>query len=458
MQTPSPFRLSRRQPSTRRNAGPQFANSPRFILSQITPQKGVRDRGIVDDGAPPATAPVAATPLERRVPPRSKREVIDDSDDGELPRSTYTQRKGVHRTTDYVIDSSPPDAAESAELLDAEGNAAFEFIEDSNKRRRIQRDRRTLAEKLNEATKQTLSSSSPRNTKNAFAPPGTPAPRSLPKTEFQNSTPGLPLRSTSWTTSTPANTKTPFRSKPHFVISSQKPPSSQFALRAETPAAFQQTSPSLEKRKLAFLLPPSPPPKEKVDDIPAPFSPSSRTLNRRGRRRSNVSGYSPGGMAAEVRRWVLEMGSKREQIKHKAGFYGNEKGSGDLSQYLVAARVVSVTQAAFSSAGPLAFIRAECVSESEGEMTVLPILAMGLPRRKPSSCSRSTPFQIKVGDLLGFHRGLAWDIDLHAPEASAYLGSGEQEVILSEMDNTQNPKERWLVAMEWDLVEEGATV
>ncbi|KAJ5614489.1 hypothetical protein N7528_008143 [Penicillium herquei] len=455
MQTPSPFRLSRRQPSTRRNAGPQFANSPRFILSQTTPQRGVRDRSIVDDGAPSATAPVAATPLARRVPPRSQREVIDDSDDGELPRSTYTQRKGVYSKSDYVIDSSPPEAVESTELFDAEGNAAFEFIEDSNKRRRIHGDQRTLAEKLNEATAQPLSSSSPRNMKTPFAPPDTPAPRSLPKTEFQSSTPRIPPRPTSWATSTPANTKTPFRSKPRFVISSQKPPSSQFAPRAETPAASQPTSSSVEKRKLAFVLPPSPPPKEKLDDIPTPFSPSSRTLSRRGRRKSNVSGYSPGGMAAEVRRWVLEMGSKREQMKHKPGFDSNDKGSAHFDQYLVAARVVSVTQAAFSSSGPLAFIRAERGSDSEGETSVLPILAMGLPRRKPSSCSRSTPFQIKVGDLLGFHRGLAWDIDLEGPEASAYLDLGEQEAILSEIDNKQ---ERWLVAMEWDLVEEGATV
>ncbi|KAJ6031061.1 hypothetical protein N7540_001793 [Penicillium herquei] len=453
MQTPSPFRLSRRQ-STRRNAGPQFANSPRFILSQTTPQRGVRGTGIVDDGAPPATAPLAATPLTHRVPPRSQREVIDDSDDGELPRSTYTQRKGVYKRTDYVIDSSPPEAAESAEPFDAAENAAFELIEDSNKRRRIQGDQRSLAEKLSEVTEQTLSSSSPGTLKHPFPPPDTPAPRFLRKTEFQNSTPRIPPRSTSWATSTPANTKTPFRSKPRFMISSQKPPSSQFALRAETPAASQPTSPSLEKRKLAFVLPPSPPPKEKGDDIPAPFSPSSRTLSRRGRRRSNVSGYSPGGMAAEVRRWVLEMGSKREQMKYKPGFGGNDKGSVALGEYLVVARVVSVNQAAFSSSGPLAFIRAERVSESEGEMKILPILAMGLPRRKPPSCSRTTPFQIEVGDLLGFHRGLAWDIDLHAPEASAYLASGEQ-AILSEVNTTQDTKERWLVAMEWDLVEEG---
>ncbi|KAJ5725938.1 uncharacterized protein N7483_007295 [Penicillium malachiteum] len=454
MQTPSPFRLSRRQPSTRRNAGPQFATSPRFILSQTTPRRTVRGTGILDDGAPSATAPVAATPLARRVPPRSQRDVIDDSDDGELPRSTYTQRKGVYKITDYVIDSSPPEAAESTELFDAEENAAFELIEDSNKRRRIQGDQRSLAENLNEATEQKLSSSSPRNLKNPLAPLDTPAPRSLHKAEFQNSTPRIPPRPTSWATSIPANTKTPFRSKPRFMISTQKPPSSQFAPRAETPAASQPTSPSVEKRKLAFVLPPSPPPKSKVDDIPAPFSPSSRTLSRRGRRRSNVSGYSPGGMAAEVRRWVLEMGSKREQMKYNPGFDGNDKGSGGLSQYLIAARVVSINQAAFSSSGPLAFIRAERVSESEDETTVLPILAMGLPRRKPSSCSRSTPFQIKVGDLLGFHRGLAWDIDLHGPEASTFLGSGEQ-AILSDMNNTQGTKERWLVAMEWDLVEEG---
>ncbi|KAJ5538339.1 hypothetical protein N7494_007818 [Penicillium frequentans] len=452
--TPSPFRLSRRQPSTRRS-GPQFANSPRFLLSQSTPQKGKNDLEIVDDDNPPSTAPVASTPASQRnaIPPRWKRDVIEDYDEDELPRSTGTQRRGTELVDD-VIDSSPPKPPATPGPLDPEYEALFATVEDSHKRRRVS-EQPSLAQKLHGGIDQT--SSSPEGP-GQFAAPETPASHIRPRAATQNPnpevTPRMPPRPIRWT---PGPTSTPFRSKPRFVLSAKKPPSSQPVLGTQTPAQSQPTSTPLEKRKPTFVLPRSPSPNSKTEDIPAPFSPSSRTLRRRGKARAGATSYVPGGMAADVRSWILETGSKREQALHSRLLNTDSEAgsSGALSRYLVAVRVVSVSHAMLSSSGPLAFITAETVNvsrEKEEDSNVLNILALGPPKSKPRSSSRSIPVQIQQGDLLGFHRGLAWDIDLHDPQISTT--AAELETAYSQVDVPGSGRKRWLVAMEWDLVEE----
>ncbi|KAJ5998842.1 hypothetical protein N7451_006652 [Penicillium sp. IBT 35674x] len=452
--TPSPFRLSRRQPSTRRS-GPQFANSPRFLLSQNTPQRGKNDLEIVDDDYPPSTAPVASTPASQRnaVPPRWKRDVIEDYDEDELPQSTGTQRRGT-KLVDEVIDSSPPKPPTTPGPLDPEYEALFATVEDSHKRRRVS-EQPSLAQKLHEGTDQT--SSSPEGSRQ-FAAPETPASRSRPRAATQNphsqATPRMPPRPIRWT---PGPTSTPFRSKPRFMLSAKKPPSSQPVLGTETPAQSQSTSTPLEKRKPTFVLPRSPSPNSTKEDIPAPFSPSSRTLRRRGRARAGATSYVPGGMAADVRSWILETGSKREQALQSRLLNSDSEASssGALSRYLVAVRVVSVSHAMLSSSGPLAFITAETINvsaEKEDNSNVLNILALGPPKSKPRSSSRSIPGQIQPGDLLGFHRGLAWDIDLHHSQNSQ--AAAELDTAYSQVDVPEKDRKRWLVAMEWDLVEE----
>jgi hypothetical protein len=456
LQTPSPFRLSRRQPSTRRS-GPQFANSPRFLLSQTTPQKGQNDLDIVDDDYSLSTAPVAGTPAPRRnaIPPRWKRDVIEDGDEEDLPGITSTQKKGGTELVDDIIDSSPPKAPVTPGPLDSEYEALFEPVEDGHKRRRVL-GQPSLTQKLHEGIGQT--SSSP-EAPSQFVAPETPASGSLPRTATQNpnleATPRVLPRAFG---STPGPTSTPFRSKPRFMLSAKKPPSSQPLLGTQTPAPSQLTSTPLEKRKPTFVLPRSPSPKSTKDDIPAPFSPSSRTLRRRGKQRAGTTSYVPGGMAADVRSWILETGSKREQALPGRSLNTDSETSfsGALSRYLVAVRVTSVSHATLSSCGPLAFITADTVNDCgqrEEDANVLNIVALGSPRSKPRSSSRSTPGQIQPGDLLGFHRGLAWDIDLHDHRISS--ATTELQTTNSQVDTPENCSKRWLVAMEWDLVEEG---
>ncbi|KAJ5918198.1 hypothetical protein N7454_010573 [Penicillium verhagenii] len=509
--TPSPFRLSRRQPSTRRS-GPQFANTPRFLLSQTTPQKYDNDDIIDDDDyAASPSAPVAtATPASQRIPPRWKKDVIEDYDDDELPASTYTgtRRRAGRELKDDAIESSPPKPA-SPGFLDTDFEALFAADDDRHKRRRVDAQP-TLAQKLQEGREggegeqnkiKVSSSSSPEALQHNFLAPESPATRSAynapPQTPHPTrnaqatSTPSIkrpprPPASTSTGIKVPAPStqappsSTPFRSKPRFMLSARQISSSQsagFATQPQPPTQIQTHTPSssqfpsstpLEKRKPTFVLPRSPPPSAKPapEDIPTPFSPSSRTLRRRGRQRAGAGGassYVPGGMAAEVRGWILETGTKREQavaVPRVPVDYSEARVAEDLGRYLVGVRVVGVRHAVLSSAGPLAFITAEVVAGAGGDGSgeeVLHILAIGPARSKPRLSVRSAPGRVEVGDLLGFLRGLAWDVDLR--ESSALLDHEEVQGLLhtQEDDGIDRAKKRWLVAMEWDLVQEAKT-
>ncbi|KAJ5288977.1 hypothetical protein N7478_002007 [Penicillium angulare] len=455
--TPSPFRLSRRQPSTRRTAGPQFANSPRFLFSQTT-QTTDGDSDIADDDFPPSTAPVGLTPRTHQddIPSRSRRDVIVDWDDEDLPRSTCTQRKPNNPACD-IIDSTPPEALEGPGIFDAGDEDNPEVHQDSNKRRRILEENLPFPQNLGESIEEQSESSPDRPHNVVTAPPATPAAHPPPDATTQISSMQAPIGGPAGLgTPTPASTRTPFHVKPRFILSAKKPPASQPAFRAETPAPSYPASTPAEKRKPTFVLPASPSPKKPVDDIPAPFSPSSRSLRRRGRPRAGASGYTSGGMAAEVRSWVLDMGSKREQARHtNAELDEVSKSSDEFSQYVLAARVLSVAQGSLSSSGPLAFIQVERVKDSSGkkdDSNVLNILAMGDPRSKPQSCSRSSPIMIQAGDWLGFHRGLAWDMDLASPRGCESTESMRN--LLRDTDGIENCKQHWLVAMEWDLISE----
>ncbi|KAF3390470.1 hypothetical protein F1880_009061 [Penicillium rolfsii] len=469
-QTPSPFRLSRRQPPTRHSAGPQFANSPRFLLSQSTPQRARDDIEIVDDDeAPPLTAPVTSTPGQSRhesrstsTQPRRQRDVIEDSDDGEWLGHPDSRDNGVNELVEESIDSSPPADSGTPGPLDAEFDALFAPTRDGNKRQRLSTG---VIRSLDQDPHQTLekrhlSSLEPQDPpRDAFQ---TPAPRLTQRPAAQDvgtqGTPGTSAKPWAPPTGTPASTQTPFRSRPRFMLSTQKPRSSQPAFRADTPAATQPTSPQ-ERRKPAFVLPRSPSPDATLDDIPAPFSPSSRTLHRRGKNRPGVAGYAPGGMAAEVRSWILEMGSQREQVSLNQAI-GTRERSKDLSRYLMAARVLQVRPTVLSSSGALSFVRAEKVNltQSEDEQKeVINIMIMGPSRSRPRSHEPSSRTNalltgfIHEGDSVGIHRGLAWHVTFDEHPA---LVAGKRLQKEPPQDGENPQREQWLVAMEWDLVEE----
>ncbi|KAJ5153101.1 uncharacterized protein N7482_009579 [Penicillium canariense] len=462
--TPSPFRLTRRDP-TRRSAGPQFANSPRFLLSQSTPQESKDDVDIVDDDAPPSTGPAARTPAQPRhvvPPPRRPRDVIEDYHDGEWLGNTEARNNEAMSPGDFAIDSSPLDDSGTPVGPDTEFDTLFTPTENGKKRQRLSAgEGQTLDQKSNRQSEE-RQSSSPEPRRPTFDPLHTPAPRLAQRPPAQNlaaqATPGIPAKPGDAGVGIPGSTKTPFRSRPRFMLSTQKP-RSQPPFRAETPSATQSTPPQ-ERRKPTFVLPRSPSPNEASDNIPAPFSPSSRTLHRRGRPRSSVAGYVPGGMAAEVRSWILEVGSKREQaVINPAPVESNGSRVVDLTRYLLAARIVQVKPAGLKSAGALSFVLAEPVNNfptGDEEPEILKIMIMGPPRSRPAphaTLSRARipqPGFIHEGDLLGIYRDLAWHVTFGEFQALSVANGLQTEPF---QNCASGSPERWLIVMEWDLVE-----
>lgn len=380
--------------------------------------------------------------------------MIEDSDDGEPFGDIGPRDAEGTELVDDVIDSSLPEQAASPGDLATDFEAVFAPVRDSHKRRRLSGGHQSLDDKLNQDT--VVSSRSPGPEKAAPDPLKTPAPRVAPRpVGLENgiqATPGMLARLTGPVPSTPGNMATPFRSKPRFMLSTKKPPSSQIPFRAETPFATQPTSPP-ERRKPAFVLPRETSPDAAAEDIPAPFSPSSRTLRRRGRGRAGVPGYTPGGMAAEVRSWILEMGSKHEGIAKNRP----PEATSASSKYLVTARVIHVSQGTLSSSGPVTLIQAEIMKPSEEveqEHDFLNIMAMGLPRFQlrtsdGSHTGQSNISSVQTGDLVGIHRGLTWEMELHDREALGVTNS-----LALESGPPNDASQRWLVAMEWDLLSE----
>ncbi|KAJ6178706.1 hypothetical protein N7519_009167 [Penicillium mononematosum] len=447
--TPSPF--PRRKPSARRS-GPQFAPTRRFLLSQNATQKEDED-------------------VDNATRARRQRDVIEDSDDAADIGDARIGRRDVDELPDDAIDSTPPEEPETPGILDAEFDALFAPVRDGNKRRRVEGV--TPFSRSNQTQIDPILSS----------PPGIANPPAdsidFPDKSRQSTTtwdmntqrtPAPSARPLVPVTSTPSNIKTPFRSRPRFMLSSTaKPPSSQSAPKSkpDTPGI----SPP-ERRKPTFVLPRSPSPNPDAEDIPAPFSPSSRTLRRRGRNRAGVSNYIPGGMAAEVRSWILEMGTKRDHLPKPPLAQAPDSQAADaslekLNLYLLTARVIDVSQSALSGCGSLAFIQAEVLSgnhvQAKNPDSTLNIMIMGSPRSKsavrhiPSHSDGTVTPHLRKGGVVGIHRGLNWTLELgnhFFQHRTADQASGRApERGPSENGGHPEAKEGWLIAMEWDIVE-----
>lgn len=391
--------------------------------------------------------------------------MIEDSDDDEA----YTE-EGILRSerdredaVDDAINSTPPGEPATPGPLDLEFDAVFAPERDGKKRRRLETNERlSLGQKLAQqgALPPLSPESRPRPSISLDSPAPQPTPSAMPREIALQGTPAPRTKFIGPGISTPGTTNTPFRSKPRFMLSTKKPPNTQPTFRGETPFASQPGSPP-ERRRPTFILPRSPSPSAAAEYIPAPFSPSSRALRRRGRPRAGAETYAPGGMAAEVRSWILEMGSKRDAISAPTLQPSQAR---DMRRYLLAARVIHANQTVLSSSGPLAFIQAEKIvdgSQSErDEREIIHIMTMGLPRSKPPSRgidqrAETAQAVIQTGDLLGIHKGLAWNLELHGfQQLSSLPYPVEMPGSLSlESGASSSFKKEWLIAMEWDILE-----
>lgn len=377
-----------------------------------------------------------------------QREVIDDATDDEAderepePDTARPAKDGIF--DDY---SSPPDAAEAeaAGDVDSEFEDLFALPTERAKRRRVSAETATATATATATTPvrprddTTILTSSP-EPQSWNEPPVTPFLR-RPRPQDHNAA----TNETPKPTPGPASAK-PFRHHPRFMLSASQALSSQVRTPL-TPASQTPTSTSASRRKPAFVLPRSPSPSREDEDhasLPTPFSPSSRTLHRRGRARSNAPGYMPGGMASEVRSWVLEMGTKREQLQPSPG---RQMFSSETKKYLITACITKVRRSALGSSGPLAFVEAQIQQPTEAEVgESRNVLLMGSPRFRPEFHG------IRVDDVIGIYRGLVWEIELSQDSVDDLLRDGPRPTDLTGYTNGDD-SEKWLVVMEWDLLQ-----
>jgi hypothetical protein len=203
--------------------------------------------------------------------------------------------------------------------------------------------------------------------------------------------------------------------------------------------------------------------------IPTPFSPSSHALRRRGRPRSSTANYLPGGMASDVRSWILEMGTKSEQIQKSLNASSREHQAQvppDLSQYFLVLRILDVRQSALGSSGPVAYIRGVQVTgpdESEHSTSrSRKLLLLGPPRPASlqSSRARTQIPELRTGHLVGVCRSLVWEVGLQQAHLDSNVPSEEtqeNEELVSSLgcDTSTKHPEKWLVGMEWELIDQG---
>lgn len=305
--------------------------------------------------------------------------------------------------------------------VDAEIEALFGPTSNRPKRRRVS-DLTTPATQRRKPHA-TIETSSPEPTPFATDPPS----------------PYLPFRVTPQKTprppATPTTSKPSARGHPRFLISS--------------------SSQAPQKPKFSLPRSPSPDQADNLNTIPLPFSPSSRTLSRRGRQRSSGPSYLPGGMAAEVRSWVLEMGAKREQqIQVNLGRRNEaDSYSVNTNRYSLMLRISNVRQSALSSCGPLAFLQGQAMASPEdsdiADDVTKNVLLIGSPRLRPGEMRASSRVPgLQAGDVVGILRGLVWELGV---ESDASLIPHHEQIIRRESERSLGLG-KWLVGVEWEVI------
>ncbi|KAL6237665.1 hypothetical protein BDW75DRAFT_203326 [Aspergillus navahoensis] len=453
-------------------ARPQFASTPRFLFAERAASQ-LKELGNNDSILPNDEADLLANPRPTSTPARDsasrRKEVIEDSgSDLDVEQDFNHESKNRAGDPHEDIPSSPPP---NTTEVDAEIQEQFRPARHRSKRRRVSVSvSATLATPEIQKRRQydAIETSSPERTHCG----STSATNSA--INHERTSPTLPYRTTPQSLktprpqplapepapATPATAKPSVRSYPRFLVSSatQPPP------------------------KPTFVLPRSPSPDQTGDPgpntIPILFSPSSHALRRRGRQRLSAPSYIPGGMASEVRSWVLEMGTKREQQMQIQTASGLGRTSADVSsidssRYSYMLRISDVRQSALGSCGPLAFAQGQAAAAGSvsaddtmhytglgidrTDNNMRNILLMGAPRlrvgemRPPSRVP-----SLQVGDVVGILRGLVWEIpggDTDMISVRPPDEHGHEQILRGESERFPGSRSgRWLVGMEWEII------
>jgi hypothetical protein len=475
----------------------QFASSPRFLFSQ-TAAEPIGDGDDIESSGPdePSSSYVRA----RSVPTRHlseethsgshQIEVIEDFREEECPPNvsalqfSATSRIGNVTT---AVSVNPQDK------IDAES----EFPPTPNrKRRRLTvssgetqgKDGRSRTYSISPTSSEPPSPSTP------------PCHGSSPPDSPGSAVTHIPYPSISRVKSSrlaPKSAQTPVRSHHRFLFSE----SAHFVRPTEaTPTSPEGKTPSSapQRRRTNFILPRSPSPPGAGQDAesppPPPFSPSSRTLHRRGRPRATAPSYLPGGMAAEVRGWILEMGAKRGQYQHPVHTNSHSNPSKDSQKYFATIQIETARSSKLNS-GLMTSICGHPVESESPELlsglSIRRVILLGpsstLPRRlaqddTPARPASSSPRllrpphhvpRLEWGNIIGIRHGLVWEIELDDEEEteSCLIDNGKThdlDVLVSDnpadagcltvAENSARfapgatKKNKWLVAAEWDLL------
>lgn len=320
---------------------------------------------------------------------------------------------GDEGISDGNLDSSPPNATGDvdSEFEDLFGAAAAE----RTKRRRVSSgeeigNQDLLREKPRD---EIILTSSPGPQSSVDEPSATPFPR-RPAAVAQDQYVDISM----------VTPKPSFNHHPRFMFSTQQHPNQTRApftpfkaTSATVTTPGSQLPPSTERRKPAFILPRSPSPSRAAEEIS-----NSRSVRNRGR-----AGYVPGGMAAELRSWILEAGMKREQLD----FSSMGPTHRDIKKYAMTIHILQI-----HPAHGLAFIEGR--EQTDTESKERNIVLVGSSRNHPE-------LQVRAENTVGICRGSSWEIGLDQENAGC---SPDQPLNTNAINN-----ERWLVAMEWDLLQ-----
>ncbi|KAK2759875.1 hypothetical protein FQN54_002609 [Arachnomyces sp. PD_36] len=495
------------------SARAQFASTPRFVLSQLPQHENpVEDDINGSDEEPPSSF----SPALRRGPKEpylaNRNDAIDDlEEEEEAPYDVRHESDGVAGGTDNETGSFTGDLD-----IDTEFDILFPSTPSRRKRRRIspcpsppprQLNRRTTeVDQISSASdaslpaspEQILNPASPGDAENSdsaiYQNPSTPRPAATaarqphqsinrPRFVFPLHSPFRPSQDTredlvpphmssTAPVATTASTSRPQRSRPHFIL----PPSPPTA-HEDNSAAFPPIS------------------------IPEPFSPSRHRGRHDGQSRGTGTNFVAGGMAVEVRGWILEMGAKVQQQHQlrETNRSNNPQGNQDGDKYLLSSEVddarcgykngaeyPSGDVRARSGVGiqtPITLVRPRNLRSAQAhtasglgtgvDSPSRNLLLLGPPCSSETSTGNRAREENRIGEYpivqkgstIGVRRGFTWEIEVggyndatnddHNQTNTTPLRNNQVEPILDSTQGARQQKDsnrKWLVGVEWDVL------
>ncbi|PGH04122.1 hypothetical protein AJ80_08584 [Polytolypa hystricis UAMH7299] len=453
------------------NSTPQFAAIPRFLLSQ-EPQRAaaaVDDDDDVDfdvDVSDQGDNELMFTPPRPRSGERRRPfDAVEVFSDGEL----VSGDESLHEVAEEGCSQSNEDYdVTGMDVDEADADLLFPVSPSHRKRKRrlfsdsnSQLPRSSRAESISSTESRSPSLAEPESTaaevsQADFAPGDS---FSSPAATQQHTTLSAP--STHAFKSTPASSK----HHPRFLL--HNPPTS---TRPRPPLFSTRPPPSTPLRKPQFILPISPsraPPPRAENTSPQTISALSpsfrRTAARSNNNNNNTSALSnclPNGAAAEVRRWILEMGARKQISNHATTrFTTGEDGESATSRHHIITGEVTSTRSSSSSttslikhartghAAPFTLAELEPMTDIMGGGAAAAsrhqkVLLFNQPlSRPPLGASQA----LNAGDNIGLRRGLVWEMQLSTVGHSTYMGESEE-------GPRDDGVEKWTVGVEWDIL------